>query len=45
MQIDIPEKINKQLKLYRIDMGYANMEEAIIDILASKFNIEDYEYG
>jgi len=44
IQIDIPEKINRQLKIFKAKEGYTNMEQAIIDILASRFDVDEYYY-
>jgi hypothetical protein len=44
IQINIPEKINRQLKIFKAKEGYSNMEQAIIDILASRFDVDEYYY-
>lgn len=38
-QVDIPENLNKKLKIYKAKKGYSNLEQAIIDILDS--SLED----
>ena len=44
IQIDIPEKINRELKIYKAKNGYNNMNEVIVDILASRFKIKEGDY-
>ncbi len=38
IQVDIPEEINKKLKIERIQKGYDNKQELIIKILEDYFN-------
>ncbi len=37
IQINLPEELNKKLKLYRIEKEFKNMELALIEILDKFF--------
>lgn len=37
IQLDIPEEINKKLKIYRIENDLTNLQKALLDILIKFF--------
>ena len=39
LQADIPDKLNKKLKIYRIDRGLINLEEVVIEIIKRYFEL------
>ena len=41
INIDIPEKLNKKLKIYRLEEDYKNKDELIVTILSEFFELDD----
>ena len=37
IQVNIPDELNKKLKVYRIEKDFSNMQEALIEILNKFF--------
>jgi len=38
IQVDIPEELNKKLKIYRIENDLKNLQEAVVDVLKERFS-------
>lgn len=38
LQLDIPDDINKKLKIYRIENDLVNLQNALVDILIKFFD-------
>lgn len=41
INIDIPDKLNKKLKIYRLEEDYKNKDELIVNILNEFFELND----
>lgn len=42
LQVDIPDELNRELKIYRLLNKHKNMPEAVLNILKEKFAKEGY---
>jgi hypothetical protein len=40
IQVDIPDNLNKEMKIYKIRKDFVTLQEAIIDIISQFFKIK-----
>lgn len=44
IQVDIPEALNKSLKMHKIRYNFDTLQDALVDALDRFFATEDYNY-
>lgn len=44
IQADLPEEINKALKIHQLRYSFKYLSDAMIDVLKKFFTSEDYDY-
>jgi len=44
IQVDLPEEINRSLKVHKLKWKFENLQEAIIDSLKRFFSQDDFNY-